>query len=438
MQRSSKHKKKKQTKIKNKCLRDEEEIDPVKVEIDPVKVEIDPVKVEIDPVKVEIEKTECVKDDNKMINKDKVSENKENLELLINNRCFAIALCEILKMSKNKLIELNNKGSKYVKLMNGCDRLINDFTKEESSPDRSRIIKGVYTSVIPYLEQIANDPDISIFSERNNTGQIITFIPAINIGLVIDKFSKDELERFWNLFYIVFISSARMISVINKHTRESDIWKFIDVLQEKIKKSKIFINEKIFNPYLEIKGGENINIKSIFTGIDEFKTLETDELIISTVSKLYGIGDGASFDDIKKSLNKELKGIDDEKMKEVKSKICDFLHIHKDGKTDKVYNTINVIADDITKELKSSGLSSVTGISKKVAKLVSGKLDQSEMNETAKYLHSFAKKSKDFVGKDPNLSNIISSLGGVSGLDLGSLGKQIKSIRKIGKKLGKK
>lgn len=278
----------------------------------------------------------------------------EKIEVLVNTRYFIIATCELLNLILKKTKELNINDKDHRKLQVYCDELLDGI--KDSSFDVTKLIKKIYKSVSKCVHKLTQTPeDPTIFKEKNTDGKIITMLPGINIGIIIPEFDEEELKKMWGLFFVMYISSVRIVTITNKLKKEGKIWDAVKILQGKVNKMDITVgNEKVlFTPYVGVSENNELDIKSMFNGVEELKSKTPSEIVGSALQKIgLPIEGEINFDKI----SEELRNIDDKKLDDAKKSVHELLGMDQKTESREVFDTL---IEGVAKEIKLNGLSDI-------------------------------------------------------------------------------
>jgi hypothetical protein len=333
-----------------------------------------------------------------------------NLKLMIYQKCFVssiVALTDLLYKKGVSLLNNNNINKKSLdKLLDTCIYLLKEYKGENddvSELNQGRVIKKVYTTLKSYVN-LLKDKDISLFSKKNEqTNAIITIIPGLNIGLIIEYLDDLEKKYLWEYIYLLFCYSAHLVAMINNKNKEGELWDIINKLEKEVCNSDVIKRLK-FNPYIGIQSSEQSSV------------LDVDNLI--TNSQNIVLSDGNSDNNgllnmigADKMLNKEqlmeqLKNLDEKQINEVTNVISDLFGGNEDKDVSEVTNTL---VHDIVNELKKDGISSfdnMYNIASKVSERMANNMDQSKVKKTGEKMknmmencESRLKNMKDGNGK---------------------------------------
>jgi hypothetical protein len=348
-------------------------------------------------------------------------DSSKNLEIVINHHAFTSSLLEIVTLVKSKSlgvtsgVTVNNDprfAQAHAGLVGVCDQLLAGFSKDKTKEERdefdqSRVIKKIYKTLAQHVDMMIGTeeneykPDIKLFKLRNDDGKILTIIPGLNIGLVVNTFTDDELNSLWGHLYTVFISSVRMVLTINTHKKEGKIWNTVTILQDRVTKMGLTVgkDKMAFNPYVGLSGGNDINVNNLFANAEGIK--QTTESGVGSMGL-------ENFVDVDK-FNNELKNIQQEDLDGCTENIVNMLGAQGDSD---VNDICSKLVDEIAKDLKTNGLKNMMSTAQKVTEKLKGKLDPSKMQKTALQLRDFMENS------ERNLKNMKDENGNPIGEDV--------------------
>lgn len=336
---------------------------------------------------------------------------QKNLNIAINHKHFTISLIEILELiiKKSEVINLDKLNmtlkqnvrlyKSHMKLRSVCNDLKKGFSTERTEFDQGRIIKKIYKVFTQYLDKLYPDTNISLFSLKNEKGEIITMIPGLDISVVAKDFDEKELDTLWGHFYMLYISSVGMISSINNHKKEGKIWEIMPKLLEKVTKMGLITEGKMFNPYIGlIQDSEEYNVDTMFENVDEIKTptgpsLE-DVFKLTGVDKLFKLTGIDKLVDINQ-LNEQLQNVKQEEIYEATRNITKLLGAENDSDITDICGTL---VQGIVEDLKANpngGIKSMFETAKSVTEKLGATLDKNKMKKTALQLSEFLKNGEN-------------------------------------------
>jgi hypothetical protein len=239
------------------------------------------------------------------------TENNKNFKLYNYQKYFIVSLFEILTMSEKKIVDLKLTTKSSESFLQACSDLRQGFSSE-SGFDHGRIIKKVYKIITQNLDKLYPDISLDLFSLKNN-GSIITIIPGLNLGFVINKFTKEELDIFMGHFLMLYVSSVEMVNEVNTKKKNSKVLEILPQLKEKISKLGITHDGVIFNPYVGLlKDEEDYNIDHMYKNIENIK--QPEGLKITSLLPMLGISE-STINNIASHIKEQLKDVDEEDIK---------------------------------------------------------------------------------------------------------------------------
>ena len=173
--------------------------------------------------------------------------------MTVNNELFSASLKEILSLilSVLKDFEQNNKIGKSLENMKRYCNLLKE-NADKSDFDTCKIIKKIYKTINAHIDCIINR-DLNFFSLKNKNAEIVTLIPGINLGSIVKICNEDHVKILWTHIYMMYLTSIKMISVINKKIMNEKMLATIDILKQYIVDSKIikfdswYLNQFVLN-----------------------------------------------------------------------------------------------------------------------------------------------------------------------------------------------
>lgn len=328
---------------------------------------------------------------------------EKNFEIVVNHLSFTTALTEFVTLVKNKSLE-NTFDQKNIKLVTShkrlretCTKLIAGFSNDGGSEDfdQGRIIKKIYKTLSTHIDKLLGTTDdkgnytsdVTLFTIRNDEGKIVTIIPGLDVNLVIGLLTPEELKSLWGYLYIIFISSVRMISTINKHKQEGNIWNTLPIFQARVTKLGLTAgtNKKLFNPYVGLTSDTTLDVSTMFAAVDDIKQPSAESMLGNLgldINKLIDVD----------KLNEALKNIGQDDINEATKHIVSVLGASGDNDTSSVYATL---VNDIVDDLKTNGLTNMFETAQSVSKKAAGKVDRNQMTKAAMGLSNFMKNGEE-------------------------------------------
>jgi len=169
-------------------------------------------------------------------------------------------------------------------------------------------------------------------------------------------------------FYILFISSQKMISEINKHTKGKTS-EHATIMYDRLKKMGTNV---FFNPFIGLESG-NIDIDTIIQNAASSGT--SSENLLSN----FGIDKLVDFS----KLNEQLKDIKQDDIDSATKGISQLLGSQGDDEVNEICSTL---VHGIVDEIKENGMSNICNTAKSVSEKFRNKLDKRKMEKTAKQL----------------------------------------------------
>jgi len=353
------------------------------------------------------------------------SEKTKNLELIINHKSLESALGEIIKLVKNKSLETNVDNLDmtddenirlhmvHIRLRTTCDTLMEGFgmsytddnsevpTKQSNIAfDKVKIIKKIYKTLVSNVDMLIGQEidekfvsDINLFMIKNELGKTVTIIPGMDIGLVINSFTSEELTVLWSYMYIVYIATIKIIASTNKNKNDGKEWNCMLVLQKRVARMGLTVgkNNKLFNPYVGlISDGTDIDVKNLFNNIEGIKEPSEADL-------LSNIGLESMLD--MEKLNEQLKNIDDDELSNITNTITSMIGGSANSGDNDVTDTCGLLIKHIVDDLKKNGMKNMMNTAMNVSAQMNntGALDPTKMSKTAEQLSKFMNNSNEKI-----------------------------------------
>lgn len=273
------------------------------------------------------------------------------------------------------------------------------------------MIKKVFTVIcknIGYLKK--NDSRLfSIKEHKVNKEVKVTILPGIDIEEAYKYMDDQHKEDLWKYIKVIFHASLKLIYSVNGNT-DTEINSFSENIQKEISEGEIYKefyeknpNSKLykkgseFNPFMGV--GENTGGSF---GVDELsagpQSLNEPGSGLGSVAELLGIDKMFNLD----QLTDQLKNINPKDIDDATDNIKKLLGGNVDEGTSEM---INMMLQDITKELRSDnlskgGISGIMNIAEKVAKDMMPKIDPKkiDMNKVWQSTQNLAKNYTDQKG----------------------------------------
>ena len=327
-------------------------------------------------------------------NKIEQQNNLKKIKIMTYHKYFTDSFIEIinivLKKSNEFDISVSNTMDEklYLKLSNShkklrmvCDDLINGFTNDDQY-DQAKIIKKIYKTITQHVDKIYPVPSKELFTLKNNEGATITIIPGLNMGLVTNIMTDEELENLWDYMYVMYVSSVSIISLINEH-KKSKVADILQKMKERVIKSGVLNRGTCFaNPFLGVNSIgdfdnslEKYDIEAMFSNIDQ---LEESGDIMENLIKVSGVDKMINMEQI----HEQLKNIKEEDMQETKNIITKLLGAENDEDMNYVCSTL---VEDIVEDLKLNSNKGTQGLFETLGSLpqkIGKKIDGKKMGKT--------------------------------------------------------
>lgn len=335
----------------------------------------------------------------------------KNIEIQVHHKYFTASLVEILDLLLKQSHEIdfdkldvsikNNvkviKG--HTKLRSVCNDLKKGFESSyQSEFDQARIIKKIYRVLTQNLDKLYPEPDKSLFTLKNDKGEIITIFPGLDMALVTNALNDEDTKTLWGHMYMLYISSVGMISAINNHKKEGKVWDIIPKMKEKVTKMGIF--GKSFNPFIGLMQDDTeYDVKTMFDKVDEIKAPSGPSM--EDVFKMTGVDKLVDVN----QLGEQLKNVKQEDINDATMSIAKLLGAEHDNDVKEVCGTL---VEGIVSDLKANpegGIKSMFETARSVTEKLGPKIDRSKMKKTATKLTTFLKNGES------NLKNMKDEMG---------------------------
>ncbi len=301
-----------------------------------------------------------------------------DLELINRQTYFVSAVVSLIRMVKEKsqTIELTLtpvQQKAHLKFRETCDNILAEYTTDNTGVDQGRIIKKVFKTLKNNVENL-KAKDVALFTKRNSDGKIMTIIPGLNLGLIVPYFSEEERTTLWQYIYMMYVSSLRMIFMVNETRKKPELMETLTEFEKDLGKSGMLVCGKVFNPYIGL-GADSMSIDEMMKSADGIKKTDSG---ISAGGLLGTLGIDKLMDGAK--LAEQLKNITQAEIDEATKNITELLGATGDSDVKEVCSTLvnNIVAD-----LKENGLESFSTVADRVAEKIGDKFDVDKMKKTA-------------------------------------------------------
>jgi hypothetical protein len=260
------------------------------------------------------------------------------------------------------------------KLITVSKEFIGNLKNQDQEFEYNKFIKKVYRALstenaMTYLLE----KNENLFTMKDDNKKIITIIPGVDIRFAFRFFDKEQKRIFWPNFYLFVSSSFSMIHEANheKMKNADVINNFIAKLNADIVRTKIHINETIFNPFVGL-GYNDEDVYSIDKMYAGTPNDNNNEQILSMlgVEKIMDIG----------KIESELNNLDEDKISEATNRIISLLGAEENSDVKEV---CDVLIKGIVVDLQENGVENIYGTLKNVAEKTKGKMDIEKMRKTA-------------------------------------------------------
>ncbi len=333
-------------------------------------------------------------------NQNELKENAKKIKIIAHHKYFTASFIEIINilLAKSNEIDLekldqNNKADQklfrgHTKLRTVCNELKIGFTNNDQY-DQGRIIKKIYKVITTHINKFYPNPTKELFMLKNEEGATVTIIPGLDMGLIANLMTDEELENLWDYMYMMYISSVSVISLFNEH-KKGKVTDIIPHMKARVLKSGILHKGAgMTNPFIglasELGSDKQYDVDTMFENVDSIQA-PTGDLMdnlfeMSGVEKLVDI----------KQLNEQLKNVKQEDIEEATKSITKMLGAENDKDVAEVCGTlVGGIVEDL-KENADKGIQGMLETAKKVSQTVGQKIDRAKMGKTVDKLASFMK-----------------------------------------------
>lgn len=357
----------------------------------------------------------------------------EKLIIAFNCTYFSESLVTIIDILL-KTVDENNKSKNLLKFVDVCNRIKTGFSDEESETvsvgDRGRIIKKFYTVVTQHLDLFYPERSLKLFSLLNEKSQAITLIPGLDIELVINKLSTEDLDKFWDQLWLMYLHATVMISTKNKHKKDNKAAKcLLKIKEDLIKSGRLsdeYISKRLLNPFVGVGvNDENYSVNSLYDGTDGINSDISLNSLLKTmnVEKMLGIDD----------LETELSNIKESDIDDATKQFSTLLGTKGDKEADE---PVAMLVREIVSELKANpkiGLSDIGQLSDNINKRIIGKANPKNLEKTAKYVTNFVNSGPE------KLKDLKDDKGNAIGDDImKKLAGPLNMLKSMGLNMGKK
>lgn len=324
----------------------------------------------------------------------------QSLEILANHKYFVTGVISLIELVLSKSNEMETKGFtekdrlSHERLRTTCKTVLegykygieNENTKEDVAVDQGKIIKKVYNVLKNCITEL-KEKNLALLTKRNSEGRIITIIPGVDLGLIIASLTETDTSQLWQYLYMMYISSCKMILMINKHKQKGEVWDAVCLFERELAGTGILVAGKAFNPYIGVGGGSDtadFSVDTMFDGVDKIKPVDPN----SGMLEMIGIDKMIDID----KLSDQLKNISQEDIDIATKNIADLLGASNDSDVKDVCSTL---VQNIVKDLKENGLSNMFTTAESVTQKLGNQIDISKMKKTASMVGNFMKNSDD-------------------------------------------
>jgi hypothetical protein len=314
---------------------------------------------------------------------------QNNLTIGINHKFFIFALTGLLKfvktLSETKYIfevpETKLQKS-HSKLRETCSLFINGL--DDETLDQGRIIKKIYKTISKNLDKLYPTLDVKLFAIKNEENKIVTIIPMIDIGLIVNFLSESELVDLCNYINTIYLSVIGMLFTVNKKKIDDKTnYEIIRKIKEQVLKSSIMTEELVL--YSSYLGGttnmSEYDISKMFENINSEKLEDVSNISgIKNIIKMTGIDKMLNFEDV----NEQLQNVSIEDIDDAAKSIS---KIFGGAEGSSISNTCSTIAKGFIGSLQSTKPTSFDGLIDTIVSSASNiKVDTGDFEEMSSHI----------------------------------------------------
>ena len=328
------------------------------------------------------------------MNSNENSESKK-FNIAINHKYFSDALIEFVTLIGNKsqcvIVSQLNEGDtvRFKQLCVLCKTLKEEFINFNEN-NQGKLIKKFYKFMTKNINKMYPNQSMTLFEDCEN---YIPIIPGLYIYLVIPYLSDDEKTKFWNLLYVMYISSVNMVSEINNNKLDDATVGIINEMKTKINSLGL-----MFEPFLGVNAnGNEFNVNKMFENIS-YQPDDPMKILLSSMN----LDSMLNFDEF----NKQFQDLTEDDLEKTTNLITNMLGADSDTKD----MCVQMIGD-ITQEFKNGGINDMNGIEniiKTITEKMNNSYDKKKLRNTAHKMSSFLKNGEENLKniKDPNGNEI--------------------------------
>jgi hypothetical protein len=319
----------------------------------------------------------------------------------INMNFFTKSMRQIVELTLQKSQEENidildpqmkqhkRKHEQHTKLRESCNIILNGLNGT-GVYDIGAAVKKVYKVLTANIDYLHPDENIELFYLKDKNS-IVTIIPGVDIGCVAKSMNIEEQKVLWVNIFMMYISSANLIAMINNLKREGKQWEIIPKLRVKVVESGLFNSGLLFNPFVgfnEDKG--EYDMDALFANVDKLENPNPAGMGLNALLKMTGVDKIFDMD----KLSEQIKDVDEEEIKKATVNLTNMIGAKGDNDTQELLTNL---VNDVVKKLQS-GEKDIFGIAQSVA------MDRGKTVDPAKFMKT-ASKFKNFASQD-HLSNL--------------------------------
>jgi hypothetical protein len=341
----------------------------------------------------------------------------KKLNIATNKIYFIKSLLELLNIVKLKsesiqIEKLNKKNKNHKKIIakhkqirQVCEEMKRGFPipdNSENNYDQGIVIKKIYKVISQNMDKFYPQQSKDLFLMKNEVGEKITVINGLDLEVVINLMTEEEIEKIWDHLYMLYISSVVIITEIKSYSKDTNIWKILPEINEKIIKS----GKYEFNPFIGINIFGKTSDDKLNNDLTMDKMYENLKPLNQTTENAGGIGTGPSLDNLLdltgidklvdfSKLNEQLKNVQQEEIETTTETLTKLLGAEND--TD-IQNTVKSLLGDVVNELKENpvnGFADSTKMFKNIAEKCGQRLDKEGLRKTAMQFGNLFENSEE-------------------------------------------
>lgn len=316
---------------------------------------------------------------------DEIAFEQKNKQIYFYQKLFVtsvIKTVELVKSTSEKSDIPQEKVEAHKKLRSTCTSILNEYTSNKADVDQVKIIKKVFYTLRDNLS-LLEKKDMNLFKIRNEEGKILTIIPGLNINLVLQFLSEDELKTVWNHIYTMFLTSGKMIYMNTDEKRHKK--EILDMFEHCEKDLLTNAPSSVFRSFfLDMVTMSQKNSSATLEDLIKDTKLPEETKDSGLMSKLLDT----------ESLTEEIKKFSDKDIEETVGSLSQILGSDKD-----TTEVCNVMVRAVIEDLKSNGTASLSGLADRVSDKLSSIIRPDLMEKTGKKMMNVMNTSSEELQK---------------------------------------